>query len=375
MVKRTLQTLLLKLESELEAQGHSIQALLSYLADVNEAEIRRLKEAPKLDLLMIFGGDDLIGLRTIFARYFDELRHKGLRTIVITGGIGRLTTTLLKAVLAEQETAEHSSLTTLKNGETTQIGFGSTQRFLGREKLKAVKDPPLDLDATKESLASYVSEADMYLELFLNEWLQRGFDPDEIEIVGYDDYLRDTNNRFLLDRSKTEIAYALCSERIERIAEARRQRKLLIFVEGVSTNTGNNTSYSLEMLRSAGFICEQEDARQLARRTAIYQQPALQLRTKYTVERQFGAMPLSASYAPDDQNLSLQDRATLILLIAGEYARLASYCRSPYNFFRQPDAFDSEIVEFFHEHSALLENLCSKVAVDLSNVETCAISS
>ena len=362
IAERTLPKLLLRrIESELDAYGYSVRTLLSYLADVNDTERRRLQNAQELDLLMIFGGDDLIGLRKIFARYFDELRHKGLRTIVITGGIGRLTATLLQAVLAEQEHAERPTLSIQKTAETIQVYFELTQNFLGREKVKFIKEPPFDLEASKESLLPYVSEADIYLELFLDEWLNRGGGPEELEIVGYDDYLRNHDNRFRIDRSRAEIVYMFCPGRLEQIAEARRQGKLLILVEGVSTNTGNNTSYSLEMLRSAGYIRNRDEARQRARRTAVYQQPALQLRTKYTVEKQFGALPLSVSYVPDYYSLALQERTALLLLIAGEFKRLLLYSQAPHHFFRRPESFDPRIVDFFQKYSSLLEELSPRI--------------
>ncbi|MCP4398681.1 MAG: hypothetical protein GY801_15460 [bacterium] len=114
----------------------------------------------------------------------------------------------------------------------------------------------------------------------------------------------------------------------------------------VSTNTGNNTSYS---------NCE--ETRQLAQRTVVYQQPALQLRTKYAVEKQFGSLPLSVSYAPDYSSLTLPGQAKLLLLIAGEFKRLFSYSKAPHHFFRRPEHFDSRVTRFFQEHSAQLKEL------------------
>ena len=224
-----LHDLLTKGESELCAQGYAVQSLLSYLADVNEQELERLQEAQELELLMIFGGDDLKGLRKIFTLYFENLRHKGLRTILITGGIGRLTTGLLQVVLDDRERRSPSSLNILKQAGKTLIRFEETEKFLGREKIKRIKNPPFDLQSSKESLLPFVAEADIYLELLLSELLQQGYAPGEIEIVGYDDYLREQNDFFILDRQNTETAYIIRSERAEQIAEARQQGKLVLF--------------------------------------------------------------------------------------------------------------------------------------------------
>ena len=45
--EEVLQESLLSLESHLTEQGYSIQKLLSYLADLNEQEIRRSSTSPK----------------------------------------------------------------------------------------------------------------------------------------------------------------------------------------------------------------------------------------------------------------------------------------------------------------------------------------
>ena len=364
-----LQESLLSLESHLAEQGYSLRKLLSYLADLNEQEIHCLQQVQKLELLMIFGGDDLIGLQKIFARYFDELSHKGVKTILITGGIGRLTTTLIQALLDQQTDGTFPSLSIHRQDDKTQIHFQLTEKFLGRKKVKTIKMPPFDLKASKESLLPYVAEADIYLELLLYEFLQHGYSPDEIEIIGYADYLRDSNQRFVLDQEKTETArrekllehdssvYTITPERLAHINRAHQHGKIVLFLENASTNTGNNTSYALELLIAAGYINTQEDARQIARRTAVYQQPALQLRTKYTVEKQFGALPLSVSYVPDYDSLSLQERAKLFLIMVGEYRRLCSYSQPPYNFFRRPENFDEGIVTFSQEHSEMLKTL------------------
>lgn len=358
-----------KLEFDLMAQGYMIQELLNYLADVNEKEMQRQQQAQEIKLLMIFGGDDLIGLQKIFALYFKELRHKGANTILITGGIGRLTETLIKALLKQQRHGEFSSLNIQKQGNSTQVIFETTEKFLGRKKVKILKRAPFDLNASKESLLPYVAEADIYLELLLDKFLQHNCLPNKIEVFGYDDYTRDTHNRFIVDEKQTELfrrenllgddsyIYALQSERTVKIAEARKQGKIVILLENTSTNTGNNTRYALEMLITTGYLSTCSDARRIIQQTAVYQQPASQLRTKYTVAKQFGELPLTVSYAPDYPSLSLCERVNLLLLMAGEYKRLLLYSQKPYNFFRRPENFDDNVAAFFHKHSEMLTQI------------------
>ena len=308
---------------------------------------------------MIFGGDDLIGLRKIFARYFDELSHKGVKTILITGGIGRLTSTLIQALLDQQTDSTFPSISIDKQDDKSQIHFELTEKFLGQRKVKTIKMPPFDLKASKESLLPYVAEADIYLELLLHEFLQHGYSPDEIEVVGYADYLRDSEQRFVINQEKTEIArrekllehdsfvYTISPERLTQISRAHQHGKIVLFLENASTNTGNNTSYALELLITAGYINTGDDARRIARRTAVYQQPALQLRTKYTVEKQFGALPISVSYVPDYATLSLQERAQLFLLLVGEYRRLVFLLSSTLQLFPASGKFRRRYCDFF----------------------------
>jgi hypothetical protein len=344
-----------------------VQDLVNYLADSNEQESQYWQQASVLDLLMIFGGDTLTGLQRMCALYFEELVERGVKIIVITGGIGRLTGNIVNDTISRIHEGTFPSLTIRHNKNITSFIFGTTGKFIGREKAKPLQTGAFDLNASKETVLSFVSEGDIYLEWLLHMFLQQGYTSDDIAILGYDDYQRGPNGLLVVDEQTTAFCrkeqliepessiYVLRPESAARIVRANQQQRILIFVENASTNTGNNVRYSLEMLITAGQITTPEDAQRIARRTLVYQQPALQLRSKYTVGKQFGALPLSFSYAPQYQTMTWSEKAKTLGLIAGEYLRIASYSQEPFNFFTRPEGFDENVVAFFREDSEILQ--------------------
>ena len=297
------------LETRLAERGYAVQEVVNYLAGVNDQERQRCEQAAALEMLMIFGGDTFAGFQRVGAAYFAELLPRGVKTILITGGIGRLTAQIVNDARTRSQQGLLSTMTVRKEADREFLTFATTGQFLAQTIIKSLQTGAFDLQAAKEAILPYVTEGDVYLEWLLNLFRERGYRAGELAIFGYADY-QWADGKLVIDQAKTDALrqaeaiepeshiYRFRPESRARLVRAQQQGQICIFVENASTHTGTNVRYALEMLLTAGYIATRADAERLAQRTLAYQQPVLQLRSKYTVGKRFGRLPLSFSYAP-----------------------------------------------------------------------------
>jgi len=198
----------------------------------------------------------------------------------------------------------------------------------------------------------YVTEADIYLELILQELMKYyNYKPEEIFIVTYDYPFNDEKERGKITTF------------------AKQNNKLVVLLENESTNTGTNISCSLEFLDRAGILNKSDKSmtKEFASKTILMQQPALQKRSKGTMALHFGGWPLSYSLAPDYQSLNMAKKAKRLALVYGDYCRILTYATQQNPFVLMPPDFDSEKGKFFNtkEILALVQDMLKHA--DLTN--------
>ena len=171
-----------------------------------------------------------------------------------------------------------------------------------------------DLTMPPDELRRYASEADVYCELFVARCRERGV------TVAF-------GGNPMGGGASRHPASAPSAVR----GDAQ------IFLETASTHTGTNVEYSRATLSAIGVD-------PAAATLVVVQQPALQLRTCLTWQRQTGGVrPLGWTPRPTEEALS-RPFAEMVRYAVGELQRIPAYAAPDKAFCAAPDDFPHELV-------------------------------
>ena len=265
-------------------------------------------QAPRADALVVHGNSMAavpLGAADLFV---DVLYPAGCRTVLLTGGVGRETPPLWAELAERNMTSIFAVEPWPQNRPPAQVSLPS----------QGVTKPVLahvDLALAPEKLREYASEADVFLEIFVSRCRERGL---KVSFGG---------NPMAEDIASPAAATA--TEGTGAGAEAR------VYVETASTHTGTNVEFSRASLRKLG--CGEQPA------LVVVQQPALQLRTCLTWEKQTGVLPLGWTVRPTESACG-RPGSEMLQYALGELRRIPKYAAEDMGFCTMPEDFPEDLL-------------------------------
>ncbi|KAF4726271.1 hypothetical protein FOZ63_032488, partial [Perkinsus olseni] len=260
-------------------------------------------------------------------------------TLILSGGIGRLTPLLCDNVVAW---AKNEGLTELvAQLPTGGVPYQSRLKGLAQtEELKPVKEgDAIEFSRrgykSRDDLEGFLTESNLYLEVILGILVVKE------KLVDYTDIcIIDRHSAVSFDRNSFS-------------------GKLIVVLENTSTNTGNNVTHTKELLADADLLSPES-------RMAVVDIPYLGRRALATLAWHFGPLvagfearmpPVLLNYPEDFP--TLPERVLAIHMAAGELLRLAKYSiGSPQQrFFDRPEDFPRALYQQVVEAEPLLNEM------------------
>ncbi|KAF4685907.1 Obg-like ATPase [Perkinsus olseni] len=260
-------------------------------------------------------------------------------TLILSGGIGRLTPLLCDNVVAW---AKKEGLTDLvAQLPTGGVPYQSRLKGLAQtEELKPVKEEDaIEFSRhgykSRDDLEGFLTESNLYLEVILGILVVKE------KLIDYTDIcIIDRHSAVSFDKNSFS-------------------GKLIVVLENTSTNTGNNVTHTKELLADADLLSPES-------RMAVVDIPYLGRRALATLAWHFGPLvagfearmpPVLLNYPEDFP--TLPDRVLGIHMAAGELLRLAKYSiGSPQQrFFDRPEDFPRSLYQQVVEAEPLLNEM------------------
>jgi len=256
--------------------------------------------------------------------FVDVLYPAGCRTVVMSGGLGRGTLALWRELVERELTAPFGWPEPWDVGAQPESVHLSTQK-----RSKPVLSESDGVPDSLEERRTYCSEADVMMELFVEQCRARGL---EVRFGG--DPM--AGGGHLPDDNESDIAGTPSED-------------AFIYLETASTNSGANCALSAQTLRALGFDMATVNV-------ALVQHPQAHRRACLTWEKQMGWRPMGWCPAPTEENLSVSN-AEMLLYALGEFRRIESYADQSKGFLVMPRDFPRDFVGQLSSLEPLLRSL------------------
>jgi hypothetical protein len=223
----------------------------------------KIESAKQIDLLMLFGNPYDHAPEDAVTLFENSLKDKGCKTLVVVGGIGAGTAPLIAKMKLSVDSQDQVTLTNL--GIRKPIFRGNVWKELAKDAVGGGKT------AIKTEVRKYISEAELYTEKILQEFIDRGYKREDFLVIFEED----------------------AAEKKALIAA---HKGIVILVENASIHAGDNANFARDLLVSVDMF-EKLDVSKMV----FMQYKDLYRRSCFHMQEKFGTKKEPIHYALDQR--------------------------------------------------------------------------